>query len=88
MLRYAAKVDGPHAAIRDGLRKLGWLVLDSARMASGGPDLIAVTPEGVVRLFEVKAPQGRLRPRQQALQAQGWPIRVVTTLDEALDWRY
>ena len=87
MSRYIAKVDGSHAEIRDGLRKLGWLVLDAARMTQGGPDLIALTPEGVVRLFEVKAPHGRLRPRQRALQAQGWPIRVVETLEQALEWR-
>ena len=87
MPRYASKVDGPHAEIRDGLRACGWLVLDTSRAGSGCPDIVAVTPDGVVRLFEVKAPQGRLRPRQQALQAQGWPIRVVQTIEEALKWR-
>ena len=87
-MRYAAKVDGPHAEIRDGLRKYGWLVLDTRHAGLGCPDLIAVTPERVVRLFEVKASQGRLRPRQQALQQQGWPIRIVETLDEALEWRF
>ena len=87
MPRYASKVDGPHAEIRDGLRACGWLVLDTSRAGSGCPDLIAVTPDYIVRLFEVKSPHGRLKPKQQALQDAGWPITVIGTLEEALACR-
>lgn len=84
-MRYAARTDGPHAVIRDGLRKYGWLVFDARGLHGGGPDLIA-SPPGRKRvvLFEVKRPRGRLRPKQQALIAQGWPIQIVTNLQEAL----
>lgn len=82
---YAKRVDGPHAAIRDGLRKAGWLVFDARGLADGGPDLIAATPVNRrVVLFEVKRVGGRLRPKQAQLIAQGWPIHVVTSLQEAL----
>lgn len=82
--RWAARTDGPHADIRDGLRRHGWLVHDN-RGHNGGADLIG-SPPGRKRIvwFEVKRVRGKLRPKQQALIEQGWPIQIVTNLQEAL----
>lgn len=84
-MSYARRTDPTHADIRDGLRRCGWLVLDARGLAEGGPDLIAATPvDRRIVLLEVKALKGKLQPKQQRLLAQGWPIQIVHTLEEAL----
>lgn len=40
MTRRAAKVDASHAEVRDGLRALGWSVLDTSAVGGGFPDLV------------------------------------------------
>lgn len=41
MTRHAARTDTTHAAVRDGLRALGWSVVDtSAAGVTGFPDLV------------------------------------------------
>ena len=58
MSRQAAKTDTHHAEIRDALRKLGYTVIDTARMGDGFPDLVVVDADGFVTLIEVKSDGG------------------------------
>lgn len=95
-MRYAAKVDGPHAAIVKALRKCGCQVLDLSKVGKGCPDLLVRlgcyvncsdgigTRSGKYVLLEVKTARGQLRTAQKAFQAQ-WPeTLVVRSVEEAL----
>ena len=89
MPRFAAKVDVNHAAIRDTLRQMGFTVLDTARQG-GFCDLVAMR-HGRITLIEVKTHQSkrgtvRLTESQQALIRDGWPLQVLSTVDEAITW--
>ena len=53
-MRWAAKVDATHVAIRDGLRELGYFVIDTSDVGKDFPDLLAVSKAGVIVLLEVK----------------------------------
>lgn len=83
--------DANHAAIRDGLRALGHLVLDMAGVGDGIPDL-CVYPRHVNGSepvwLELKVAKGKLRESQTALHAIaprfGMRVAVVRSLDEAL----
>lgn len=90
-MRYAAKVDLRHGAIRDGLRQVGVVVKDGARWGSGAPDLLCWTRHtGWVPLevktrrtdYKAKTVQPLTKDRQQ-LHAQA-PIAVVESLEGAL----
>jgi hypothetical protein len=91
MSRYARKRDETHAPIRDGLRKLGFWVADTAD-CPGFVDLV-VWRGGVFHLLEVKREKGsrgggggRLTDSQEKLIAScPGQIHVVRTLDEALE---
>lgn len=90
-MRYAAKVDTTHAAIRDALRECGCLVHDCARY-SGFVDLV-VLKRGtwVPHLVEVKTPRGKTQrikktDSQRGLEADGWPIVFLKSVDEAVKW--
>ena len=48
------KRDVHHAEIRDGLRKCGYFVHDTADLRGGFPDLLVVSKSGLVILIEVK----------------------------------
>ncbi len=86
-MRRRAKVDSSHAAIRDGLRQLGYSVQSLAEIGKGCPDLL-VGKAGQTWLVEVKAGKtGRITPDQHRWYA-GWRGRAVviaTSLDEALE---
>jgi Holliday junction resolvase len=88
-MRYAARTDGLHAEIRDTLRALGWLVADTSRLG-GWVDLVAVkgTRYGLIEVKTALSAKGRVRKtrRQEDMQAQGWPITILRTRDEAITW--
>jgi hypothetical protein len=81
--------DGPHAVIRDALRKLGHLVIDCAGVGDGVPDLV-VYPRGSTTgvWLEVKTAKGKLRPAQVKFMAEltrrSIPNAVVRDVSEAV----
>lgn len=93
-MRRAARTDGNHAEIRDGLRGAGVLVHDTSNQGGGFPDLVC---RGVgakrdrIVLLELK--DGELAPSRRALTVdeerfhgnwRGCEVHVVETLAEAL----
>lgn len=88
-MRRAARTDGNHSTIRDGLRKAGASVFDLATVGKGMTDLI-VGYHGVNYLIEIKdgtrpPSQRKLTPTQVDFHAKWRGQRaVVTTLMEAL----
>lgn len=84
-------MDANHAVIRDGLRALGWSVLDLSGVGGGVPDLLVQIQPGRSLGIEVKNPEIKiaLRAITQA-QEQYWnymwqSTRVVQTLKQAHD---
>ncbi len=49
-----------------------------------GFDLLVLNPDKSINLLEVKAKNGALTVLQKALLAQGWPLKIVHTVEEAL----
>ena len=95
MTRYARRVDANHAAVRDGLRALGYEVLDLSACGGGVPDLMvkiraANGMAGIPHLLEVK--DGAKPKSAQALTAdqEAWHAYAhvitskVNSLDEAI----
>lgn len=86
MTRYAARTDETHAAIRDGLRALGYCVRDTARLGQGHPDLVVNSRRGVTVWFEVKSEGGRLTKAERAWwDFHNVPGRVVFTLEDCVE---
>jgi Holliday junction resolvase-like predicted endonuclease len=88
-MRYAAKCDVHHAAVRDALRELGFRVLDTSRYP-GFVDLLA-RRHHQWWLIEVKTAQNKagrvsLTASQQQLMDEGWPLVILRTRDEAIAW--
>jgi len=94
-MRYARRTDANHSQIRDGLRALGWPVMDLSKAGVGVPDLMANIGFGLVHFLELKRPD--IPKSAQALTAdqEEWHQMAhsvtskVTTLEEAikaLEW--
>lgn len=88
-MRRAARRDGNHAEIRDGLRAVGCSVYDTGAVGGAFADLV-VGRQGCTFLIEIKNPKQppskrKLRPGQQALR-DTWRghYAVVETLAEAI----
>ena len=82
----SSRTDRTQPAIVDGLRRLGFGILDLHLSGRGAPDLLVCSPDGrQTVLAEVKSLGGRLRPAQVCWQAN-WPARVYVwhNLTEAL----
>ena len=80
--RRAAKRDSNESAIVEALRDAGYLVSEGGWIC----DLIVYDPnEDRTHLLEVKGPKGRLTPLQDKAIEQGWPIRVVRSVEEAFE---
>ena len=71
-MTYAKKVDKNHAEVRDGLRQLGYHVIDTSAVGKDFPDLLAVSKAGVIVLLEVKQP-GEYPTEGQAKFLTGFP---------------
>jgi Holliday junction resolvase len=83
-MRKRARTDENHKEIVEALRKSGWQVMSLAEVGGGAPDLLAWHAYRGLRLIEVKAGKGDLTLAQKLRVAQGWPIKVIRTVDEAL----
>jgi Holliday junction resolvase len=55
-VRRAARTDTTHAPIRDGLRELGFSVVDTAKLGKDYPDMIA-GKHGLMFWVEAKSPK-------------------------------
>lgn len=87
----AAKIDANQPQIVDALRKAGCRVCITSSFGGGLPDLLVGFPNREIALVEVKdgskPPSARkLTPDQVKFHAEwyGWPLFVVTSVDEAL----
>lgn len=86
MTAYRVATDHNQAEIVAALRDAGHQVVTLHGVGGGFPDLI-VARGGRCWLVEVKTRGGRLTPAQVKFfeQWQGPPIRIVRTVDEALE---
>jgi len=67
--------DRNHVDIREGLRRAGYYVVDTADLRNGFPDLLVVSKTGLVQLIEVKMP-GEHLTYDEAIFHQVYPGRV------------
>jgi len=84
-VRRAAKIDHTQPAIRACFEAHGWLVRSTAALGFGFPDLV-VYKNGETWFVECKTGHGRLRAAQEQFIEDGWPVIVLHSVDEALDW--
>jgi hypothetical protein len=79
--RYSARRDKNEAKIVTALKQLGCSIerVDCI-------DLMVLTPDRKVLLLEIKTPESkkRLTKMQQHLIAEGWPIHIISNIDEAV----
>lgn len=83
--RYAAKRDAGERAIIDALQQAGCLVEQLS--GSGMADLLVARGWGPVRtlyLLEIKQRKGRLTEAQSEKIAEGWPVTIARTPEQAL----
>lgn len=79
-----AKVDTTHAEIRQTLRQLGWKVVDTHALP-GWIDMVAWHPGRQVAAFiDAKSERGKPTESQQKLVDEGWPIRFIRSVEEAV----
>lgn len=89
MTRYARRVDVNHAEIREGLRNLGWEVLDTSGIGGGIPDMYVKIYPGLSMGIEVKdakikkAAAAMTKAQEEYWSYMGWSTRVVQTVQEA-----
>lgn len=87
-MRRAARVDGNHKSIVEALRRVGCRVLDLSRVGDGCPDLLVSLPQRgrvpELMLMEVKTSRGKMNAAQRIFEADGWPVFVVRSVDDAL----
>ena len=89
MTRYAKRVDLNHADIRDGLKALGWDVLDLSGVGGGVPDLCVWLSPGrslflEVKRADIKKAEQAMTPAQEEWWRFNWrSTRIVQTLEEA-----
>lgn len=83
MPRYAAKVDSTQKAIVRFLRMSGDLVL----ILGGTLDLIVQSPQGRQYAVDCKGVKGTKTKAQQKLEALGFTIVYLHSIDDAVEWR-
>jgi len=91
-MRRHARVDANHAEIRSALRAEHWVVVDTAGVGSGFPDLL-IARRGKLMLVEIKD-GAKVKSKQQLTEdevqfhalmaAAGVTVHVVTSLKEAM----
>lgn len=92
MSPYARRVDAPHKAVMQALRKTGWIVFDTSRIGRGFPDLV-MAKAGRVVFVEVKdgtkPPSARQLTNAEAkfyneFLTAGAQVRIVNSVSDAL----
>ena len=79
-MRRAAKRDQNEPEIVQELREAGWLVMYLDKF-----DLLIWHPtQRRLRMVEVKTETGALKPSQEKMIAEGWPLEIVRTKEQAL----
>lgn len=84
-MAYARRVDATHGAVHEALMKMGWDVIDTSRLPCFVDLVCWHRGRQVLQLVEVKTAKGTLTTSQQWLIDRGWPIRVVRTVQEAVN---
>lgn len=86
-----ARTDANHRDVMATLRAAGCLVQDLSAVGQGVPDLLVLTPRGVLVLLEVKdgakPPSARQLTETQRAWHLSWrraPLHIVTSTREAL----
>lgn len=82
----ARRTDANQQEIVDALRKAGCRVQCTHAVGRGFPDLVVLTPDGLLVLLEVKMPGANLNRRERDWHAE-WnhaPVFVVRLAEEAL----
>lgn len=85
--RFNTRTDANQLNIVNGLKKLGYSVIDLKRVGGGAPDIIVAKREEVY-FFEIKTEKGKLNEKQIAFRAfwNGPNIETIRSIDEALDY--
>ena len=84
-MRRRAKVDSNQEDVVEALRARGYLVLSLASVGGGVPDLLVLEPSGRrLGLVEVKREKGKLTGDQEQFIAQGWPVTIIRSVEDAL----
>jgi len=84
-MRRAAKIDANQHEIVQALKQVGWKVKSAASLGRGFPDLVIARGHSV-QLVEVKRLKGSLTADQQRfIIRDGWPVRIIRTVEEALE---
>jgi hypothetical protein len=84
--RYAKKVDVNHQEIRDGLRQLGFEVLDTSALGNGMSDLV-VAVDDVTYFIEIKNGNNPMTPAELAFKdmiRERAVYKVVYSIEEAV----
>jgi hypothetical protein len=91
MSRFARRTDTSHAEVRDALRELGYRVLDVSKC--GGFVDFVVRKHHRIWLVDAKTNKAKTKRSVRMsegsagkLIAEGWPIVVLTSRDEAITW--
>lgn len=71
--------DNTHHAIVAGLRKCGYSV-----WPQDDYDMLVRGHNGLIYILDAKSPGGKPTKLQQKMLDAGWPIKFVTTVEEAL----
>ena len=77
-----ARIDTSHPEIVAALRACGWKVKCTAALPKW-VDATVFKPSRGVLLLEFKTGNGKLRPSQQKLIDEGWPIKMLRTAADA-----
>ena len=84
-MKYAKRTDRNHSEITQGLRKIGFSVVDCAAMGQGFPD-ICVGAGGVNYFFEIKTEKGKQNSRQKDFEAV-WKgqYNIIRSVEDAIN---
>lgn len=82
---YRHRTDANQKAITASLKANGCKVLDLSGVGGGCPDILALLPDGTLKLIEVKNPDGRdrLTDCQKEFIENGWPVTILRYPDQA-----
>ena len=83
--RYRHKRDHSHDAIAEAFEAAGWLVKSMTQLDEW-VDMAVLSPRKRLFMVECKTGAGKLRPSQEKLIADGWPVIVLRDPDETLDF--